>query len=328
MQLLSADENGWVNWILPPMLKELSYLKINIVHFENCFGYKFAGKLEQFNEPYVLIDYSEVRGGWSKFVLGETTKEQNAMIEQSTPEWARLDRWVAENPPIVSFKLNMPSCLRRDNTYPIEYPAVNKIPDPCGYVEWINKFDVFYSWGLTGNDWDRQRLHGEIMSKMGATFDNTGLSVADSFDLLPIWEKYVQSGKCLYEDHLKQKWATIYTPYYNRIPISEVLKWQAKFKISVAMPGNASKCYRHTEAPIGSIMAMWNQDLEWAYPWVHMENCIKLEPKNEFIGLKEALSVKSEKLYKIYQASQETIKKYHVSCYAKNYIVPKIKEYL
>ncbi len=119
-------------------------------------------------------------------------------------------------------------------------------------------------------------------------------------------------------------WMTVFTPYYSRVPITDLLYFQRRAKLSVALPGCGIKCFRHSESPCESIMALPEDRLAWGIPWTHGDNCIRLRPDHLFQDLDAA--TKRDDLYQIYKRSQETIARYRGGAYVRDYLLPIIKE--
>jgi hypothetical protein len=68
----------------------------------------------------------------------------------------------------------------------------------------------------------------------------------------------------------------MFRPHYARIPDDELLNIQSKAKITISLPGSGEKCFRTSEAPINSVMAMPTNDLVWQAGWDET-NCILVE---------------------------------------------------
>ena len=60
--------------------------------------------------------------------------------------------------------------------------------------------------------------------------------------------------------------------------MNDILHAQSMSKISVSLNGCGVKCFRHSESPVNSLMALQDNVLEWTYPWTE-ENSILLPPK-------------------------------------------------
>lgn len=269
-------------------------------------NYRFNVALQGINKPVILMDFTEF--GWdagtNKNVLGG-----GGYFTQfghlNSDEWKKLDRWAQDHPVILHFKRELFHKDRTPRLIPIEFPCVI----PARPVQSKGEFDarsieVFNCWGLSHPA--RQWLHGDIFRNAHAK----GINVIDA------WSHRIEG----------RAWASIHTPHYDRRQIGEVMDWNHRAKISVSLPGAGVKCFRSAEAPVGSIMAMWRDELAWSIPWIHCRDCITLTPGCEFEELQVASKLHG--LYDIYRNGQETIDSYRSTRYVREYVKPAIESAL
>ncbi len=287
---------------LPTRVQSESQADCVIVVVSYVGDYKFNPMLAKVRKPVILLDFIE--GGWDAGekpnLLGYSLQDFGHL---NTPEWARLTQWVRDIEPRLYFKRELHRRDRVSNRAPIEYPCRMEVP-PLQSKEEFNArpIEVFSSWGLSNPS--RQRLHGDIFRRA----HDTGIHVVDAWDQDNRFEG--------------RTWATIHSPWFNRKPLEEVMRWQRRAKISVSMPGAGVKCFRSAESPVDSIMALHEDSLAWSFPWTHLENCIRLEPGNEFNSLYKVASLNM--LYDTYCASRENILRYTSERYAREYLLPLI----
>lgn len=225
--------------------------------------------------------------------------------------WQRFDAWVGARQRAGQVKLYFSRELLKgdvsDTLKPIEFPAYIDIP-PVQTKEQFDArlLDVFFNWGYSHPS--RPRLHADIFRAM----TTHGPGVVSSFRELE--SRYNQlPGLC---------WAAIHTHHSVRRHISEIIPWQEKSKITVALPGNGRKTFRHGETQ-GSIMALLEDDIAWSFPWEHGVNCLRLTEGNEFDCLETA--TRRNDLYQIYVRSQETLSRYKSERYVSEYVLPTLE---
>jgi hypothetical protein len=231
-------------------------------------------------------------------------------------EWMKFDAFVKSNPPVTYFKreLLQKDLLKRFLVRPIEYPSFH----PSYPVQSEKEFNarpirVFFSWGHSHEA--RRILHGNIFVNAA----RSGYGVVDNFN-------FIEQAKKEYKD----LWVTINVPHYARISMEEVLHVNGQAKLSVSLPGAGVKCFRHSESPVNSIMVKMDDDLAWTYPWVGGDNCIEIhEFKNNGLSPIDYIeaALKRTDLYEIYLNGLETLDKYRLSNYVKNYIQLIINQY-
>ncbi len=275
--------------------------------------YKFNPRLWDISDkPWVMIDFLEYE--WCYF----NEKNETHLFGKNTndcrwlnPNWEPLDEWVRNHPPILYFKRELLEKDASDTVKPVEWPAY--LPDmPMQSEEEFNNrpLEVFSNWGFSHPS--RPTLHSKIFEGM-----NHGIGVISEASQ---FEPYLR-------DHPHARtWMSVFCPWFSRVPIADLSFYQRRAKLTVALHGCGKKCFRHSEAPVESIMALQEDRLAWSFPWVHGENCIRLRNGHEFEDLNEA--TKRDDLYRIYRSSQETIARYRGGAYVRDYLLPLIQSKL
>ncbi len=285
-----------------------------VVSFFNEF--KFSTKLWSISEarkPWVMLDFTEVE--WCYFdemdeshLFGRNT----ASCRWFSPAWHPLDEWAKNWPPCLYLKRELLKQDCSDTVQPVEWPCYMD-ERPLQSEDEFNsrKSEIFFSWGFSNPS--RPRLMGNIFHGM----NTHGLGLITHPDQ---YEGYFRGN-----EHART-WMAFFTPHWVRQPIADLRWYQERAKITVSLPGCGKKCFRSTEAPVSSIMALHKDDLAWSYDWIDGENCIRIRPEHEFEDLNEA--TKRSDLYEIYKKSQETIAKYRPGPYVRDYLIPLISEKL
>lgn len=133
----------------------------------------------------------------------------------------------------------------------------------------------------------------------------------------------------------------------GKAPATSFLWEQSQAKITIALEGAGVKCCSTHEAPLNSVMAMGDIAMNWTYPWIDGENCIRLMyDKNQGEGslvhnfgrglVNANFSLTKliahldfpERLYNVMQRGIETARKYSLPEYYKNWIGANIIKYL
>ena len=274
--------------------------------------FKFNRNLLGVSKPWVMMDFLEYfnhheDAGKTNLIGRDITATYNST------EWDLLHAWVKENPPCMYFKREL---FDDDipNVEPIEWPCYVDIPPTQTKDQFYARpFEVFNCWGYSHND--RKRLHGDIFSK---SCDHH-IHVASSFNHMDYLFAHRE------EMANSRPWATIFTPHFERIHITELLERQQMARVSVSMPGAGVKCFRSTEAPVGCVPAIRDDGAIWSIPW-NYDNSIYLPIGDEFRYLESSLN--PEALYNRYVNAQETIRQYQPEPYIKNQIIAKIEAVL
>lgn len=264
-------------------------------------------------DKYVLVDYVELGWDWDmKFghIWGSNTELFPQVFR--SPDWLKFDEFVKNNPPVITFQREL---LQKDVTetlVPIVYPCV--LPEvPIQTKQEFNNrpIELMHCWGLSHEA--RKWLHGKIWWKSS----NYGYSVCDN---LSFFNEFMQ------QERNHRKWLTLNIPHYARQPIETIMLLNGLSKISVSLAGAGRACFRHSESPLNSAMLMWDDELAWHKDvWVHNENCIKSDEGVEISAAIEALE--NPNLYDIYRNGVETLDKFRVNRYIKEYIEPLINKY-
>lgn len=282
--------------------------EITIVPISYYGNYRFNEDLKYIKKPVVLIEFVEFAWNWdqeseNRFGHGMT----HLYGHLNTPEYAKLDQWVRDNPPRIYFKRELKRSDASESVLPVEYlcylPAVTVQTEAEFNARPIQ---VFNNWGYSHPS--RRRLHGDIFRYA----DNHGIHIIDSWDQ---GEDYQGS----------RTWATIHTPHFLRRPIWGIQPWISRSKIAVSLPGAGNKCFRSSESSNGAIVALLNDKLAWGIDWIHGLNCIRLRAGFEFDGLQEG---SQSILYDIYRNGQETIDRYRPNRYVAEYMIPAIRRIL
>lgn len=326
LAVISSSEDNWIDQSISDAI--LKHLPIGSIHEADAVivpvayreNYRFNRQLLAVTKRIAIIDITEFgwEAGTKPNVLGAGVIRSFGHLD--TDQWGALDQWAAGANIVAHFKRELMRKDWMDNgaLVPIEYLCRMPVPPRQSREEFTRRpIEVFSSWGLSNPV--RQVLHGDIFRNA----HTSGIHVVDAWDQDnqfngKTWDsRWPQDGKV---------WATIHTPHYNRKPMPEVMRWQHRAKLSVSLPGSGVKCFRSAEAPVGSIMALQEDDLAWAFDWIHGQNCIRLARGKEFESLLEATS--RTDLYDIYCASQETIAQYQPAFYVANHVLPAIEDRL
>jgi hypothetical protein len=313
--LMSSDESGNIDptplhqiFKRLPLTTDLSQADAVVVPVAYFGNYKFNHNLTSLKKKIILFDFTEFGWPWhgqSDNVLGRGAFKNFPHL--NTPEYAMLDKWASDFPATIHFKRELRKCDQSANMFPVSF-LCDIPPEPIQSKEEFNArpIEVFYNWGYSHPS--RRRLHGEIFCKA----DSKNIHVIDSLD---------------HGDHFEgsRNWVTVHTPHYARKPMSHLMHWQKRAKLTVSMPGAGITCFRSAEV-VGSIMALQYDPLSWAYDWFNGVNCIRLSPGKEFEELNQALE--RDNLHDIYVASQESIDKWRPHRFIPEYVIPKIQERL
>lgn len=181
--------------------------------------------------------------------------------------------------------------------------------------------DVFMSWGYSSES--RPRMFGELMKVAGRFGAHFCLSVDDLTQAL--------------KDKKERIFALLFSPWFRRINIKELMEWQAQSKVSLSLKGSGYKCFRSAEASYNCVMAHQSPDLmQWAYPWGGGTNCIglpnmedgEIDTEGAVNQLWDWLRVHQGSLYPIYTSGIINNRNYHMEAYSRDYLLPKLEEVL
>lgn len=303
--IISPDKNGTID---PVVVKILSQIETDIllVPITRTENFQFNESLLSLDR-YCLFDFVEYGWNWDRgetHVFGYNTDLFTDKFYGD--EWKRFDDFISKKPPVVYFKREMlVSC--NQNVRPIDWPCFHQIPALETRDQFCSRpIDVFFSWGHSNEI--RRRIHGEIF--INSTKSGYGI-IDNPYNIeRGLWE-------------YKKIWLTMQTPHYARLRMEQLLFIQGKSKLSLSYPGAGVKCFRMAESPINSIMVMQHDEMMYSYAWSHWHNCIKTEIGGEIETIEAAL--RRDDLFDIYQNGVETVKKYYLPDYCKDYIEPIIK---
>lgn len=330
--IVSPDASGQVDGAVYRFLQQFPNLvpfnesDVALVPITKLNNFKFNKELYTILDgmKWVLIDYVEYGWDWDRketHFWGWNTED--FFREQYNEEWKAFDEFVKTNRPIKVFKRELLQADVSKLYAPIEYPCLFIDEGPADSREQFNArpVEVFNAWGHSHEA--RVNLHGNMFLQAG----KFGYYLIDSFRNFEM---------CMDFENNPKKWASIYCPYFSRIDIRELLRFQSMSKVSVSLEGAGLKCFRHSESPINSVMVMRDDPLAWSYPWVHGENCLRIPSgssmdsiKGTYVGEEEMIHINSgvnrEDLYDIYLKGLENLNNYRVDNYFKNYVIPLIE---
>jgi hypothetical protein len=285
--------------------------EIPIVLVSKAPRFRFNEELLRLDK-YILICYVEYGWAWS-FVTSHIWGENTGLFIDAfddRDEYLKFDDFVQKKPPLLQFKRELFKQDVRENVLPIEYPAWYKPTAAQSKEEFDSRpISTFFSWGLSNEK--RKWLHADIW-KSSSLY---GYSVCDNLYNLT---KFLQ-------EEMGDKWVTVNIPHYARHDMAHILSVNGMSKISISPDGAGLRCFRHSESPLNSIMAMPKNGLAWSYEWRDMVNCIEYKEDDAIETIKNYLDKKY--LYQIYVAGVENAKNYYLPNYIKNYIEPTIKQF-
>lgn len=262
--------------------------------------------VEQSKLPIVIFDYSE-----GCLAAAEYERLKTALASANVVGWFLRDYKVSDH---------FTGCP----VWPLEFTtrrftAYDK-PEPLEVYK-RRPIDLLLMWGYSSID--RVRLHGALMTQFSRF--RAGTAPAQTLEDA---EWAISHDGC--------SMALIYTPHYRRMPLDKMMWLQSQAKITISLFGNGMKCFRSTEAGYNSVGAhQAPESLLWAYPWIDQHNCIALPNlagtrSLDIDAAVEALYywsvVDHGALYTLYEHSHENNQKYVADVYARDYILPKIRE--
>ena len=313
--VLSPDGRGQIDGTVtthllkhfPNMGHSMEAADVILVPISFFIDYTFSNSLRAIKKPWILIDFMEYVTFWDQKDTHLFGKNHEVALNLQNDEWKTFSDWVADNPPVLYFKRELLEKDVSDTVKPIEFPCYIA-PQIVQTREAFNArpIEIFSSWGYSHES--RPRIHGDMFRALATH----GVSIISH------WDQF--NG--YFQNPCARTWVTIFSPHYVRVPIDNILQRQAQSKISLSLPGGGVKCFRSTESPTNSIMALHDDSIAWSIPWVHGENCIRLTINDEFISLDEA--TRRDDLYDIYLASLDTVDKYRSIRYVNEYILPEI----
>lgn len=310
MSVIVANANGTTDGSAYNFLSQVES-ELPIVLITKAPDFKFNETLLALDK-YVLVCYTEY--GWDfSFLTSHIWGENTGLfidVFDNSDEYVKFDDFVKNNPPVLHFKRELFRPDVRKNVLPIEYPAWYQ-PMPLQSKEEFNcrPISAFFSWGLSNEK--RKWLHADIWRESS----RYNYAVCDNLHHL---HKFLEEEK-------GNKWVTVNIPHYARLPMDGILSVNGLSKISISPDGAGLKCFRHSESPLNSIMAMPKNYLAWSYGWTDMLNCIEYKDGIAIETIQDYLQ--KDYLYQIYVAGVENAKNYYLPNYIKNYIEPIIKQF-
>ena len=218
-------------------------------------------------------------------------------------EWDKLDDFIRTKPPKAYLKrewFSKDTAPSMHDVFPVDYPAYfAHIPLQTEQEFNSRPLSVMSFFGRSHEG--RVRVHSDIW----AASSKYGYSVCDNFYHL---QEFLQ------HEH-GNRWASFHTPHFHRLDLNYILTASGFSKISLALFGAGIKTFRHSEITANSVMLTWEDNMNWAYPWVHNENCIKCKPGKEIETIQEALA--NPNLYEIYKAGVANWNNYQFDNYTK-----------
>jgi len=311
---------------LPGLTEAQNQADVVVILVTRLDNFVFNPALNQLDKPYVLVCGSEYFWDWRQdktHVWGKNTHEFS-WFNQNV-QWALFESWVAEHPPLLTFKRELLAEDVSPTMVPIEYACW------AGYVAKQTRAEfearslqVLFQWGRSHES--RVRLHANIFRQSSYL----------GYEVLSEWRHLDAYFK---ENPAAQKvWATIYVPHFAREDMKVVDHWGGRAKICVSMSGCGVKCFRHSEVCHNSIMALPKDNLAWSVPWEHGVNAIRLDTLPggaSIIHTQENVEVENLRvaldrpdLYEIYCAGVETADKLRPHRYLPEYFVPNVEKLL
>lgn len=320
--IISPDKKGTLDNVAMSLLNKIN-IDVPLVLMNTYSDFEFNQDLFKLDK-WVLVDFSEL-GANSPDQKNTLLWGRNAELFERTQneEWKKFDNFVKEKPPLLIFKREVLCKDVKENIHPIDFPSfLQDYPVQTKQDFDARKIDLFNFWGYSHEL--RRMLHGEIF--INAV--RRDRCVIDNFSHL---EQELKDNR--------KKWVSIFTPWYARFPMEQIMYVNGLSKLSVSSPGAGCKCFRHTQVSANSVMVMRDDPMAWSFPWESNFNCIKFpvsEDMKDIRGLNGAAHVieiiekalENPDLYEIYRQGILTYSKYRIDLYVKEYLEPIIKNYL
>lgn len=273
-------------------------------------GFVFNEELLSFDK-WVLCNMSEM--GWNFSwdytpMFGVEWHFSNELFPGE--EWKKFNKWVCDNPPVLTFQREIRKQDLTDKIKPLSYHCYV----PQYEVQTREQFnarpiELANYWGRSSEE----RMWFQGNAYLHAT--KAGIDIVDNL--------YYLNG--MLAENKKRIWVTAQIPHYARIPIAEILKVVGMSKLGLSQPGCGKHCFRDAEIPAVSVMVLQDNDIAFPFEWVHGENCIRYKGDNPIPAIEEAL--KRGDLYDIYVNGVKHLNKYRNPQYSK-YIEDEIKKAL
>lgn len=320
--IVSPDIRGTVDQPTFSIVKDIK-TDVPIVPFNFFNDYQFNPNLKALDK-WILVDMGEYGANqWTQEQTHIWGKNSELFNQSNNDECKKFDEFVASNPPLVYFKRELLKKDASENILPIDFPCFHP-PRPIETKEQFEarRFSVFNAWGYS---------HELRRMFQGYAYINAVQKDHCIIDNL----EHLEHEK---DDH-RQKWISVFTPWYRRYDMRNILDIQGKCKLSVSLPGAGIKCFRHSEASLNSTMVMREDKLAWSYEWEHNKNCIKFsvsDDMNDLRGLNGAQAaidaieeaIRNPNLYEIYCECVRNVQNYMLSNYTTNYLQPIIDKYV
>ena len=307
--IVSPDKSGRIDPVVYSFIKDIDS-SVPLVPITRLENFEFNDALRTLSH-YIILNFCEFDHNfdWERGtpIFGKNIHQFDDKF--SGYQWAKLNSFIAQTPPLLTFQRELLWRDRTDTVLPIEWPCFSQ-PYSVQTKSDFNdrRIEVFNFWGYSHDM--RRQLHGDLFKN--ASKNNVGI-----VDNLYHLNNELKDNK--------KVWVSIYTPYYARISMSDILNFNGFSKLSLSLPGAGVKCFRHCESPVNSVMVMKEDDLAWSYEWIHGVNCIKFTD-NPIETIEKALL--RDDLYDIYLEGLRTVDKYRVNNYITNYIKPNIEKVL
>jgi hypothetical protein len=310
--IVSPDKKGTIDPVVFDIIKHIKS-EISIVPITRVENFEFNDDLLNLDR-YIIADFTEYGWDWDMrmtHLFGMNTYSTQFENMFAGIEWGKFNLFVLDRQPLLYFKRELLSKDVRKNILPIEFPAFNPIPEVQSRDEFNKRLlQVANIWGLSHEA--RKRIHGDIWQQAGKhnyiVYDN--IATINAF---------------LNRDTHPSKWLTAYVPWYSRFEMQTVLGISGNSKITTSWPGAGRKCFRHTEASVNSVMAMFDDGIEWTWKWEDQKNCIKCEEGKEIETIVEAL--RNPYLYDIYREGIKTAEMYYLPNYI-SHLEKTIREFI
>lgn len=302
--IISADKNGRIDPVWYNLFREIE-TSIPIIIITRLENYQFNDELLKLDRYLICCgceyDWNEEFKYGTHF-FGKNTFQYKDKFKGD--EWDKFDEFVTKNPPLIYFKRELLDGDKADNVFPINYPCWYEIPKVQSKAEFDSRpLQVFNCWGLSHHY--RTILHGEIWRRCG----EFGYVVGDNIDNI---DKFIAN------EGNPKKWLTVNSPWYARKEMNKITDVNELSKISISVAGAGRHCFRHSESPMASVMYLWDDGINYSYPWIHNVNCIMSKQGEELKTIVEALN--NPNLSEIYLNGVENCKNYYLPTYQRNYI--------
>ncbi len=275
--------------------------------------FRFNERLYQLRPSIKIVVMDWLEDGWDYFqnglvthIFGQTPLPPHL---KQNPEWEKLGNWLASRGGnVLYFKRELLKPQQTDKILPIEFLCMHAAK-PIQSKEEFNRrpYSVFNCFGYSHPD--RLKMHARIFEAMG----ERGITVVTAFDQFDGMPNFGQPI-----------WCSIFSPFWKRANLGQVLLYQEHSKISISLYGAGRKSFRDAEAPHQCVMARMRDEMAWSFPWDE-SNSVQMNRGAELDDLQSALA---GDLYERYVSSQANLDNYRPENYISRYIMPKIQQWL